>query len=199
VEPAASPHGHTHQHGPGHEHEHLHEQDYSHPHSHPHAHGRTIIPLEESLLAKNDLLAARNRGSLEGRGIRAFNVMSSPQAGKTTLRVRTIRELSGQLEIGVIEGDQETSLDADRIRATGRPVIQITTWAGCHLNAGMLQRGLDAPFAMTPHASTSEVLTVANRRTNRTRRMPYDWPPLLDPSSLPTPAGHDSIYVAAQS
>jgi len=100
--------------------------------------------LEENLLAKNDLLAARNRGWLEGRGIRAFNVMSSPGAGKTTLLVRTIQELAGELDIGVIEGDQETSLDADRIRSTGRPVIQINTGAGCHLDAGMLQRALDA-------------------------------------------------------
>ncbi len=100
--------------------------------------------MEENLLAKNDLLAARNRGWLEGRGIRAFNVMSSPGAGKTTLLVRTIQELAGELDIGVIEGDQETSLDADRIRSTGRPVIQINTGAGCHLDAGMLQRALDA-------------------------------------------------------
>ena len=70
--------------------------------------------------------------------------MSSPGAGKTTLLVRTIRELAGELAIGVIEGDQETSLDADRIRSTGRPVIQVNTGAGCHLDAGMLQRALDA-------------------------------------------------------
>jgi hydrogenase nickel incorporation protein HypB len=70
--------------------------------------------------------------------------MSSPGAGKTTLLVRTIRELAGELDIGVIEGDQETSLDADRIRSTGRPVIQINTGAGCHLDAGMLQRALGA-------------------------------------------------------
>ena len=133
-----------------HEHPHPHDHDHGHdhgPHGHDHSHapdGRTIISLEENLLAKNDLLAARNRGWLEGRGIRAFNVMSSPGAGKTTLLVRTIRELAGELDIGVIEGDQETSLDADRIRSTGRPVIQINTGAGCHLDAGMLQRALDA-------------------------------------------------------
>jgi hydrogenase nickel incorporation protein HypB len=134
--------------------EHTHPHDHSHPHTHApgteasaHGHspdGRTVISLEENLLAKNDLLAARNRGWLEGRGIRAFNVMSSPGSGKTTLLVRTIRELDGKLPVGVIEGDQETSLDADRIRSTGRPVIQINTGAGCHLDAGMLRRGLDA-------------------------------------------------------
>jgi hydrogenase nickel incorporation protein HypB len=164
VERSAPPHEHGPEHEHHQEHEHGHGLSHSHPHppapgnlpaphSHPgHSHtpeghspdGRSIIALEENLLAKNNLLAARNRGWLEGRGIRAFNVMSSPGAGKTTLLVRTIRELAGQLDIGVIEGDQETSLDADRIRSTGRPVIQINTGAGCHLDAAMLQRGLDA-------------------------------------------------------
>jgi hydrogenase nickel incorporation protein HypB len=156
------PHEHDHRHPDAHGHEHAPAHSHPHPHSpgalagppshttnsHPpqgsSPNGRTTIALEENLLAKNDLLAARNRGWLEGRGVRALNVMSSPGAGKTTLLVRTIRELAGQLDIGVIEGDQETSLDADRIRSTGRPVIQINTGAGCHLDAAMLQRGLDA-------------------------------------------------------
>jgi hydrogenase nickel incorporation protein HypB len=140
-EPAASvhphEHPHSHDHGDGHDHGHTHSHD--HGHHHP-----ETIPLEQNLLAKNDLLAARNRGWLEGRGIRAFNVMSSPGAGKTTLLVRTLTDLGDRLRAGVIEGDQETSLDADRIRAVGRPVIQINTGAGCHLDAGMLRRGLDA-------------------------------------------------------
>lgn len=157
---------HQHQHGQEHEHGHQHGHGHGAEHGHPPVHGnnhpqshtdagaagaqdpalgrRTVIPLEVNLLAKNDLLAARNRGWLEGRGIRAFNIMSSPGAGKTTLLVRTISELAGQLDVAVIEGDQETSLDADRIRATGRPVIQINTGAGCHLDAEMLQRGLTA-------------------------------------------------------
>ncbi|BCW69587.1 hydrogenase nickel incorporation protein HypB [Arthrobacter sp. NicSoilB8] len=96
------------------------------------------------MLQKNELLAARNRGWLEGRGIRALNVMSSPGAGKTTLLVRTLADLGERLRAGVVEGDQETSLDADRIRAVGRPVVQINTGAGCHLDADMLRRGLDA-------------------------------------------------------
>ncbi len=152
LHPLAAPHEHPHPHDHAHEHPHDHGHEHPHDHvhgpdGHEHSHapdGRTIISLEENLLAKNDLLAARNRGWLEGRGIRAFNVMSSPGAGKTTLLVRTIQELAGELDIGVIEGDQETSLDADRIRSTGRPVIQINTGAGCHLDAGMLQRALDA-------------------------------------------------------
>jgi hydrogenase nickel incorporation protein HypB len=149
---AAHAHPHEHPHDHDHDHEHGHSHDHGHSPSpaaraagHGHApEGSTVISLEENLLAKNDLLAARNRGWLEGRGIRAFNVMSSPGAGKTTLLVRSIRELAGQLAVGVIEGDQETSLDADRIRATGRPVIQVNTGAGCHLDAGMLQRALHA-------------------------------------------------------
>ncbi|MDQ6752500.1 MAG: hydrogenase nickel incorporation protein HypB [Actinomycetota bacterium] len=142
-----------------------HVHDHEHPHDHPHRHDdgghahqthddgeRTTISLEQNLLAKNDLLAARNRGWLEGRGIRAFNVMSSPGSGKTTLLVRTIQEQGSTLNIGVIEGDQETSVDAERIRATGRPVIQINTGAGCHLDAEMLRHGLDA---LNPEAGST--------------------------------------------
>ncbi len=131
---------HPHDHSHGHTHDHGHGPD----HEHPHVHNPETIPLEQSLLAKNDLLAARNRGWLEGRGIRALNVMSSPGAGKTTLLVRTLADLGERLQAGVVEGDQETSLDADRIRAVGRPVVQINTGAGCHLDADMLRRGLDA-------------------------------------------------------
>ncbi|MFE4543291.1 hydrogenase nickel incorporation protein HypB [Arthrobacter sp. NPDC056727] len=140
-------HGHTDEHGRTYTHEH--PDGHGHSHSHPDGHhhpapGTETILLEQNLLAKNDLLAATNRGWLAGRGVRAFNVMSSPGAGKTTLLVRTLTELGGRLNAGVVEGDQETSLDADRIRATGRPVIQINTGAGCHLDASMLRHGLDA-------------------------------------------------------
>ncbi|XAS69411.1 hydrogenase nickel incorporation protein HypB [Micrococcaceae bacterium Sec5.7] len=145
------PHDHTHTHDDvGHTHQHTH--DGALPHTHDGAGERTTITLEQNLLAKNDLLAARNRGWLEGRGIRAFNVMSSPGSGKTTLLVRTIQEQGSALNIGVIEGDQETSVDAERIRATGRPVIQINTGAGCHLDAEMLQHGLDA---LNPEAGST--------------------------------------------
>jgi hydrogenase nickel incorporation protein HypB len=133
--------------GHEHPHHHSHPHDHARPHTHDHEHadgGPQTIVLEQDLLAKNDLLAARNRGWLEGRSIRALNVMSSPGAGKTTLLVRTLQDLGDRLQAGVIEGDQETSLDADRIRALGRPVIQINTGAGCHLDANMLRRGLDA-------------------------------------------------------
>lgn len=141
--PSAQAHDHPngHEHGSGHSHGDAH----THPHEHGegHSHAPELISLEQNLLAKNDLLAERNRGWLAGRKVRALNMMSSPGAGKTTLLVRTLTELGDRLQAGVIEGDQETSLDADRIRAAGRPVVQINTGAGCHLDADMLRRGLD--------------------------------------------------------
>jgi len=106
-----------------------------------HTHAHEVITLEQKVLAKNDELAALNRTFLEMNEITAINLMSSPGAGKTTLLERTIRELSGK--IAVIEGDQETQLDADRIRSTGCPVVQINTGAGCHLDAAMLRDAID--------------------------------------------------------
>ncbi len=88
--------------------------------------------------------AAANRDWLARSNIIALNMMSSPGAGKTTLLQRTIREMRGGPPVSVIEGDQETSLDAERIRSTGVPVVQINTGAGCHLDADMLRRGLEA-------------------------------------------------------
>ncbi|MBK1784948.1 hydrogenase nickel incorporation protein HypB [Prauserella cavernicola] len=107
-------------------------------HSHSHSH---TVTMEQDVLAKNDHLAAHNREWLAERGILAVNVMSSPGAGKTTLLERTVHELGTSL--AVVEGDQETRLDADRIRAAGAPVVQLNTGAGCHLDAGMLRRALD--------------------------------------------------------
>ncbi|MDI3194187.1 hydrogenase/urease maturation nickel metallochaperone HypA [Pseudarthrobacter sp. AL07] len=95
-----------------------------------HAHTPELIPLEQNLLAKNGLLAERNRGWLAGRNVRALNTMNSPCFGKTTLPVLRLTELVDRLQAGFIEGDQETSLDADRIRKAGRPVVQINTGAG---------------------------------------------------------------------
>jgi hydrogenase nickel incorporation protein HypB len=100
------------------------------------------VRLEVDVLAKNDHLAARNRDRLRERGVHCVNVMSSPGSGKTTLLERTIRELGDRL-VGVVEGDQETSLDAERIRATGAPVVQVNTGSGCHLDARMLHDALD--------------------------------------------------------
>jgi hydrogenase nickel incorporation protein HypB len=89
------------------------------------------------------MAAERNRGWFAGREIVALNLMSSPGSGKTTLLERTIRDLAGQARINVIEGDQATSRDAERIRATGCQAVQINTGTGCHLDAEMLGRGLD--------------------------------------------------------
>jgi hydrogenase nickel incorporation protein HypB len=112
----------------------------THGHGHEAA-GRTVS-LEERVLAKNDLLAAANRRLLAARGVYAVNLMSSPGSGKTSLLRRTITELTPSRPIAVIEGDQETRIDAERIRGTGAPVVQINTGAGCHLDADMLARGL---------------------------------------------------------
>jgi hydrogenase nickel incorporation protein HypB len=98
--------------------------------------------LEADVLAKNNRLAERNRGWFAGRNILALNLMSAPGAGKTTLLERTINDLRTELALSVIEGDQETINDAERIRATGCSVVQINTGTGCHLDAVMLAKGL---------------------------------------------------------
>jgi hydrogenase nickel incorporation protein HypB len=104
-----------------------------------HGHGHTIT-LEQKVLARNDELAERNREWLTSRDIVAVNLMSSPGSGKTTLLERTIRELGGA--VSVVEGDQETTFDAERIAATGARVVQVNTGAGCHLDSDMLLRAL---------------------------------------------------------
>jgi len=127
------------------EHEHVHadgtRHSHAHDHDHPHEHATTLIELQTRVLAKNDALAARNRAWFAGREILAINLVSSPGAGKTALLERTIRELGG-CDIGVLEGDQATALDSDRIRAAGAPVAQVNTGTGCHLEADMVARGL---------------------------------------------------------
>jgi len=112
-----------------------------HVHVHDDRSARTLV-LEQAVLAKNDVLAETNRSWFAEQRILAVNLMSSPGAGKTTLLERTITDLSAELPMAVVEGDQETLLDADRIRATGCRVVQINTGAGCHLDADMVARGL---------------------------------------------------------
>ena len=124
-------------HGPDHVHA---RHDRAHPAGSGDA-GRTI-EIQQKVLAKNDELAEQNRNWLRERGILAVNLMSSPGAGKTTLLERTTRGLAGRVSISVIEGDQETALDARRILAAGSPVVQINTGVGCHLDAEMVGRGL---------------------------------------------------------
>ncbi len=103
----------------------------------------TTIALELSLLAKNDRLAVANREWLAQRDVLALNLVSSPGSGKTSLLERSIRDLKGRVVLNVIEGDQATVNDAQRIRAAGCRAIQINTGTGCHLEADMLARGLE--------------------------------------------------------
>ena len=116
---------------------------HTHSHAHTHSHSEAAtVRLETDVLAKNNRLAERNRGWFAGRNILALNLMSAPGAGKTTLLERTINDLRTELALSVIEGDQETINDAERIRATGCDVVQINTGTGCHLDAVMLAKGL---------------------------------------------------------
>ncbi len=134
---AVDPHAHG-EHG----HDHDHSHDHDHPHHH-HDHSQTkIIQVQEDILGANNILAARNRGYFEGRGIFALNLMSSPGAGKTTLLEKTIRDLSPDLAWAVIEGDQQTTMDADRIDRAGAAAIQVNTGTGCHLDARMVRDAL---------------------------------------------------------
>ena len=114
-------------------------EDHAHPHGDDE--GRTVV-LQEKVLARNDGLAQQNRNWLRARNVLAINLMSSPGAGKTTLLERTASDLAGRLVLGVIEGDQETALDAERIRRAGCRVVQVNTGTGCHLDAAMVGRAL---------------------------------------------------------
>ena len=103
-----------------------------------------LVRIEQDILSKNDAHARENRRTLASRRAFALNVVSSPGSGKTTLLVRTIGELNRRIPVAVIEGDQQTSNDAERIRATGEPAIQINTGKGCHLDAHMVGRALES-------------------------------------------------------
>jgi hydrogenase nickel incorporation protein HypB len=138
---------------------HDHETGHAHSLDHAHAHGdldfganaaRVSVPgmsaeraikLEADVLGANDRIARANRAHFEAHGVAAYNLVSSPGSGKTTLLVATIEALRRRdptLRLAVIEGDQQTSHDADRIRATGAPAIQVNTGKGCHLDAPMV-------------------------------------------------------------
>ena len=136
----------THRHGSPDSHGHTHTHDHAPtPHSPlptPHSPLPNLHTLELNVLAKNDLIAAQNRGWFEGRDVLALNLVSSPGAGKTTLLTQTINDLKDRLTFAVIEGDQATLHDAERIRATGCDVVQVNTGTGCHLEAEMVRRGV---------------------------------------------------------
>ncbi|MBI1418268.1 MAG: hydrogenase nickel incorporation protein HypB [Limimaricola sp.] len=136
----------------GHSHDHPHDHHHDHDHHH-HGHGPAgvsvpgmtqarLVEVETSILAKNDGFAASNRRVLTALGAFAVNLVSSPGSGKTTLLCKTIAAL-GDMPLAVVEGDQQTSNDADRIRATGARAIQINTGKGCHLDAHMVGHAMD--------------------------------------------------------
>ena len=111
---------------------------HQHDHDHSHSHSKTIVEVEKDVLYENNMLAQRNRGYFEAKNILALNLVSSPGSGKTSLLERTLTDLKDQFTCYVIEGDQQTSRDADRIHATGTKVAQINTGKGCHLDAHMV-------------------------------------------------------------
>ena len=160
--------GHAHGHGHDHRHDHDHDHDHDHGHGHGHGHGhvhvdarhgdlhfgagaaRVSVPgmsqartvkLEADILGENRRVAQQNRHHFEAHGVTALNLLSSPGSGKTTLLCATIEALRRRaplVDTAVIEGDQQTSFDAERIRATGAPAIQVNTGKGCHLDAPMV-------------------------------------------------------------
>ncbi len=157
----------------GEPHDHEHDHDHEHLHVHPHRHvdrptqqpaqqpaqrpaqqpvprvppsaaETEIVELGERVLTRNDELAGHVRGWLAGRDLTAVNLMSSPGAGKTSLLERTVAELAGRVTVSVVEGDQETRVDADRIARAGARAVQVNTGSGCHLDAAMVQQALVA-------------------------------------------------------
>ena len=146
-------HDHVHADGTRHSHDHRHVagEAHEHPHGHPHGHSyapahahapgvgnQRMVQIERDILSKNNAYAAQNRQHLLDRGVFALNLVSSPGSGKTTLLVKTIELLKDRQRVAVIEGDQQPSQDAERIRATGAPALQINTGKGCHLDAHMV-------------------------------------------------------------
>jgi hydrogenase nickel incorporation protein HypB len=141
-----------HSHG-HHDNAHVHGHDHDHhPHDNGHTHSHAayrkdapaeLVALEAALLGKNQAIAERNRERFKQAGVLTLNMMSSPGSGKTSLLVRTLQDLAGEMPMAVVEGDQETSADAQRIRATGAAAVQINTGTGCHLEADMLARAFD--------------------------------------------------------
>jgi hydrogenase nickel incorporation protein HypB len=161
-------HGHDHDHGHGHHHDahgHSHEHhQHHHGHEHAHVHGEDgihdygqgpagahapglsqgrMVQIEQDILAKNNAYAASNRRFFNDHGILALNLVSSPGSGKTTLLVETIKALKPELSLAVIEGDQQTANDAERIRETEVPAIQVNTGKGCHLDGHMVGHALE--------------------------------------------------------
>ena len=125
---------HHHDHDHGHHHHH-HHHDHAHEHDHHH---KTVLEVEQDVLQHNKVNAARNRGYFEAKNVFVLNLVSSPGSGKTALLERTLKDLKNEIPFYVIEGDQQTMNDADRIAALKIPVIQINTGKGCHLESDMV-------------------------------------------------------------
>ena len=153
-------HSHDHKHNHNHDHSHDHPHDHHHDHHHEsadnihygkgaaHAHApglsqSRMVEIEQNILSKNDQYANQNRRFFADQGVFALNLVSSPGSGKTTLLTRTLTDLKDEFPLSVIEGDQETANDADRIRETGVSAIQINTGKGCHLDAHMVGHALE--------------------------------------------------------
>ena len=134
-------HEHTHENGHTHTHEHDHEHDHLHEPDHKHSHEK-VINLNIDILTQNNITAGMNRFFFEGRKVFCLNMVSSPGSGKTTLLEKTISSLIPSRKIYVIEGDQQTLIDAGRIEKAGAPAIQINTGSGCHLDANMIESAL---------------------------------------------------------
>ncbi|MCL2345689.1 MAG: hydrogenase nickel incorporation protein HypB [Desulfobulbus sp.] len=161
IEGGAHEHAHVHADGTVHTHRHGHDHEHGHDHDH-HAHGGDLdygsgpahahapglsqarmVQIEQDILSKNNGYAAKNRAHFDEHGIFALNLVSSPGSGKTALLVRTIERLKDQVAIAVVEGDQQTANDAERIRATGVPALQINTGKGCHLDGHMIGHAIE--------------------------------------------------------
>ncbi len=146
--------------GQAHEHDHPHHDDHEH---HDHGHGQhhhygngpahahapglsqsRMVQIEQDILGKNNEYAAANRRFFSDHGVLALNLVSSPGSGKTMLLTRTLDDLKGELDLSVIEGDQQTANDAERIRATGVKALQINTGKGCHLDGHMVGHAMES-------------------------------------------------------
>jgi len=152
-------HSHSHQHGHEHNHDHNHDhEEHEHHHhnahthdygqgpAHAHAPGLTqgrMVQIEQDILGKNNQYATANRNHFANHGILALNLVSSPGSGKTTLLTKTLADLKDEIALSVIEGDQQTANDADRIRETGVKALQVNTGKGCHLDAHMVGHALE--------------------------------------------------------
>lgn len=163
-------HDHPHDHHHTHDHHHHHD-DHSHDHIHNYSQGpaRTHVPglsqsrmvqIEQDILGKNNEYANANRRYFADHGVLALNLVSSPGSGKTTLLTRSITDLQTELALGVIEGDQQTANDAERIRATGAKAIQVNTGKGCHLDAHMVGHALES--LQPPQGSVLFIENVGN-------------------------------------